>query len=167
LPEDTHVLVEGLIPTKTTEPDTVEVPARAAVRTNPIVDPAFASLKLLAPESYPVVSTDPEPICSKQLLDPFVLTPLNITVILFAQLGIPVKSIAVPLVEAVAVPDVIVPPLTVELVIVAPVIAPLAFTVSTSAVVAPLLPLASLIVPSGEDGTERVKFWVAVADWPI
>jgi hypothetical protein len=37
-------------------------------------------------------------------------------------------------------------------------------TLNTSAVVAPLLPLASLIVPSGEDGTERVKFWVAVAD---
>ena len=44
---------------------------------------------------------------------------------------------------------------------------PLASTVRISAVVAPLLPLASLIVPSGEDGTERVKFWVAVADWPI
>jgi hypothetical protein len=44
---------------------------------------------------------------------------------------------------------------------------PLASTLKTSAVVAPLLPLASLIVPSGEDGTERVKFWVAVADWPI
>jgi hypothetical protein len=34
---------------------------------------------------------------------PFELTPLNITVILFAQLGMPVKSIAVPLVDATAV----------------------------------------------------------------
>ena len=50
---------------------------------------------------------------------------------------------------------------------VAPVIAPLALTERTSAVVAPLFPLASLIVPSGEDGTDRVKLLVAVADWPI
>jgi hypothetical protein len=35
---------------------------------------------------------------------PFVLTPLNITVTLFTQLGILVKSIAVPLVDATAVP---------------------------------------------------------------
>lgn len=38
---------------------------------------------------------------------PFVDTPLNITVIRFAQLGIPVKSIDVPLVDATAVPLVI------------------------------------------------------------
>ena len=44
---------------------------------------------------------------------------------------------------------------------VAPIIAPLALTERTSAVVAPLFPLASLIVPSGEDGTDRVKLLVA------
>jgi hypothetical protein len=103
---------------------------------------------------------------------PLTDTPWNITVIFLTQLGIPVKSIAVPLVDATAVPEVIEPPFSVEELIVAPenvdpVITPLALIESTSAVVAPLLPLASLIVPSGEDGTERVKFWVAVADWPI
>jgi hypothetical protein len=66
LPEDTHVLVEGLIPAKTTAPDNVEATTKfPAVRINPIVDPVFTLLKLLAAESYPVVSTDPEPICSK------------------------------------------------------------------------------------------------------
>jgi hypothetical protein len=54
---------------------------------------------------YPVAITDPLPTCISKLLDPFVLTPLNITVIFFTQLGIPVKSIAVPLVEATEVPD--------------------------------------------------------------
>jgi hypothetical protein len=38
---------------------------------------------------------------------PLVDTPLNITVIRLTQLGIPVKVIAVPLVDACAVPDVI------------------------------------------------------------
>jgi hypothetical protein len=37
------------------------------------------------------------------LLVPLILTPLNTTVTLFTQLGILVKSIAVPLVEATAV----------------------------------------------------------------
>ena len=37
---------------------------------------------------------------------PLVLTPLNITVILLTQLGIPVKSIDVPEVDATAVPEV-------------------------------------------------------------
>jgi hypothetical protein len=36
---------------------------------------------------------------------PFVLTPLNITVTRFTQLGIDVKSMLVPLVDATAVPD--------------------------------------------------------------
>ena len=36
---------------------------------------------------------------------PLVLTPLNITVTRFTQLGMPVKSIDVPLVDATAVPD--------------------------------------------------------------
>ena len=38
---------------------------------------------------------------------PFVLTPLNITVTRFAQLGMPVKSMLVPLVDATAVPETI------------------------------------------------------------
>jgi hypothetical protein len=57
-------------------------------------------------EEYPVASTPPDVpnlICQK--LDPFVLTPLNITVIRFTQFGIDVKSIDVPDVEATAVPD--------------------------------------------------------------
>ena len=101
----------------------------------------------------------------------------NITVIFFAQLGIPVKLRLGAAGNDTGVGIVIDPPLSVELLIVAPdiagfvnvapVIAPIEFTVSTSDVVAPLLPLANLIVPSGEDGTERVKFWSAVADWPI
>ena len=54
------------------------------------------------------------------MLVPLVLTPLNITVNRFAQLGIPVKSMATPLVEATAVPLVI-PPLTDVPVMVVPV----------------------------------------------
>jgi hypothetical protein len=47
-------------------------------------------------------------------LVPFVLTPLNITVIRLTHEGMPVKSIEVPEVEATAVPDTNVPltPLT-------------------------------------------------------
>ena len=48
-------------------------------------------------EEYPVASTPPDVpnrIC--QLLDPFVLTAENITVIRFTQLGIDVKSTDVP-----------------------------------------------------------------------
>ena len=91
------------------------------------------------------------------------LTPEKETVTSFTQLGIPVKSIAVPLVDATAVPRVSgcdsLAGVTIPLASVV-VTFPLASTVRISAVVAPLLPLASLIVPSGEDGTERVKFWV-------
>jgi hypothetical protein len=36
---------------------------------------------------------------------PFVLTPLNITVIRFTHDGMPVKSMLVPLVDATEVPD--------------------------------------------------------------
>jgi hypothetical protein len=153
----------------------VTVDASTADTSNPVVllapvgpEPAYA-----VEPRYPVVSilvASPSCICIDDT--PLVLTLLNITVTLFAQLGIPVKSIAVPLVDATAVPEVIEPPLTVDELMVAPenvdpVITPLALIDRISAVVAPLLPLASLIVPSGEDGTERVKFWVAVADWPI
>jgi len=55
---------------------------------------------------YPELSIDPDPILISYGLVPVVLTPLNITVTLFTQLGIPVKSIAVPLVEATAVAEV-------------------------------------------------------------
>lgn len=40
-------------------------------------------------------------------LEPFVLTPLNITVIRLTHDGMPVKSMLVPDVEATAVPEVI------------------------------------------------------------
>jgi hypothetical protein len=55
---------------------------------------------------YPLVKTELEPICT--MIDEvlFVETPLNSTVIRFTQLGILVKSIEVPDVEATAVPAV-------------------------------------------------------------
>ena len=49
----------------------------------------------------------PAPNCNRTILVPLVLTPLNITVIRFTQLGMPVKSMLVPDVEATAVPEVI------------------------------------------------------------
>ena len=59
----------------------------------------------LAVLSYPVV-LNPElvPTLTRRKLEPFVLTPLNITVTRFTQLGMPVKSMLVPLVDATAVP---------------------------------------------------------------
>jgi hypothetical protein len=66
-----------------------------------VVDP-----KRVAEPRYPVASMpDDVPILTSMMLVPLVLTPLNITVTRFTQLGIPVKSIDVPLVEATAVPD--------------------------------------------------------------
>jgi hypothetical protein len=47
-------------------------------------------------DTYPVIATLPAPNLTNNWLDPFVLTPLNITVIRFTQLGIPVKSTAFP-----------------------------------------------------------------------
>ena len=58
---------------------------------------------------YPVVATVPDPTCTITSATPFTLTPLNITVILLTQDGIPVKSIDVPEVDATAVPEVNVP----------------------------------------------------------
>jgi hypothetical protein len=59
---------------------------------------------------YPVLSMPLEvPNLMPQSLVPFVLTPANITVIRFTQLGIPVKSMLVPLVVATAVPLVMPP----------------------------------------------------------
>jgi hypothetical protein len=70
---------------------------------------------------YPVLSMPLEvPNLMPQSLVPFVLTPANITVIRFTQLGIPVKSMLVPLVVATAVP-LVMPPLTEVPVIVVPV----------------------------------------------
>ena len=60
----------------------------------------------LAAEPYPDVEIEPDPICTILILVPFVLTPLNITVILLTQLGMLVKSLYVPLVVACAVSDV-------------------------------------------------------------
>lgn len=55
---------------------------------------------------YPLVSIPPEsPSWTITTDDPFVLTPLNITVIRLTHDGMPVKSIEVPEVEATAVPE--------------------------------------------------------------
>jgi len=51
-------------------------------------------------DTYPVEIKLPFPILSTKLLMPLVETLLKITVMRFAQLGMPVKSIKVPLVDA-------------------------------------------------------------------
>jgi len=56
---------------------------------------------------YPLVVKLVEPIWTKRLLVPLVLTPLNIIVMRFTQDGMPVKSMLVPLVLACEVPEVI------------------------------------------------------------
>jgi len=62
----------------------------------------------LPEETYPVVTTPLDvPKRAKYALLPFVLTPCKTTVMRFTQLGILVKSMLVPLVEATAVPEVI------------------------------------------------------------
>ena len=88
---------------------------KPVAKTIPAVDvtklPTALFPMALLPEMYPVVSMPPEsPIWAKKALAPFVLTPLNITVIRFTQDGMLVKSIDVPDVEATAVPEVIAPP---------------------------------------------------------
>ena len=76
-----------------TKPDVYDAPTTEAAAINP------------AKQTYPVVSMPPAlPSCTCGREVPPVLTPLNITVTRFAQLGILVKSIAVPLVDATAVP---------------------------------------------------------------
>lgn len=77
-------------------------------RRNPTVEtvPLGEELNVFACDKYPVVSTPPlSPNRTIMLLVPFVLTPLNITVIRLTQEGMPVKSIEVPDVEATAVPE--------------------------------------------------------------
>lgn len=75
---------------------------------NPTVNPATAPVLVYVPAvpKYPDVSTLPPPICILIAEVPFVLTPLNITVIRLTQLGIDGKSITVPDVDACAVADV-------------------------------------------------------------
>jgi hypothetical protein len=65
---------------------------------NPVVYAAvIVALVLMDAEpKYPDVVTEPLPICKRMTDAPFVLTPLSITVIFLAQLGIPVKSMLVP-----------------------------------------------------------------------
>jgi hypothetical protein len=73
----------------------------------PVVEDTVAidvPLKAEAVELYPVVTNELLPTCIIGELIPEVETPLNITVILLTQLGIPVKSMFVPDVEATAVP---------------------------------------------------------------
>ena len=71
---------------------------------------ADEGLNLVDVDTYPVVSTVPVPTRIRKSDAPVWLTLLNKTVIRVTQLGIPVKSIDVPLVEATAVPELIVGP---------------------------------------------------------
>ena len=87
-------------------------------------------------------------------------TPEYITVMRFTHDGMPVNSIAVPDVDAVIVPEVMVPlmePLTVKVAPVDCVAVPimtalLELATNTSAVVAPELPTPRRTVPSGVEG---------------
>jgi hypothetical protein len=77
---------------------------------NPVVKAAEPGVPVTANAVavYPVFSMPPlSPSCTIGMLDPFVLTPSNITVIRCTPAGIPVKLIAVPLVDACAVCDLI------------------------------------------------------------
>ena len=101
-----------------------------------------------AAAEYPVISGVPlTPNLISGMLVPFVLTPLNITVIRFAQLGIPVKSTEVP--DAVcAVARVSEPPAVSE-----PVTFPTKFPVMPVVVnVAEVVPL-TLIYPCANDAS--------------
>lgn len=69
----------------------------------PVVAPLDAAVE---DDVYPEVLKEPEPICTKILSVAARDTPLNITVIRFAQLGMSVKLTLVPDVEATAVPEV-------------------------------------------------------------
>jgi hypothetical protein len=80
------------------------IPKPAVLR---VTDTAFGSARLALPPKYPLVTIEPSPTCTNMMLVPFVLTPWNIIVIRFTQLGIPVKSMLVPLVDATEVPKVI------------------------------------------------------------
>ena len=99
-----EIKVNTACPTLTAEEDSLFVN-----NTNPLV---YKLLVVATPNpveepAYPEVVTLPEPICTCTILEPFVDTALNITVIRLTQLGIEVKSILVPDVEACAVPAVI------------------------------------------------------------
>jgi len=70
-------------------------------------DELEALLKWFEVETYPVLIIPPLlPPCIKSGFVPLVLTPANITVIRLTQLGMLVKSMLVPLVDATAVPEV-------------------------------------------------------------
>ena len=76
----------------------------------PAVEAAVLGVPLLAhsepADAYPVVVTEPAPSWIKMSEVPFVLTPLNITVMRLTQDGMLVKSMAVPEVDATDVPEV-------------------------------------------------------------
>jgi len=87
-------------------------PLMPATAINPAVDVTPVVLDAAAwearpPLTYPDVVTLPAPICTKKFDVPLVDTPLNITVIRFTQLGMLVKSIEVPDVDATAVANVL------------------------------------------------------------
>jgi len=92
---------------KTACPQNIYVATFTPANKNPFECAVLLVLPVHVQPLYPVVKAEPDPICTIGILVPFVLTPLNITVILFTQLGIPVKSIEVPDVLATAVPLVI------------------------------------------------------------
>ena len=104
--EKTQLFEEIFVKTACPEVASAAVPTRASNR-NPVDGDTLFVLLLHVCPVYPDVKAEPDPICSCGGLVPFVLTPFNITVIRFTQLGIPVKSMLVPLVVATAVPEVI------------------------------------------------------------
>jgi hypothetical protein len=105
----TQTLPETFISVKS--PETVVAFITDDTKGNPAVDESDVPPppEVVITPTYPVVSTPPEsPNCICMKDEPFVLTPLNITVIRLAVLGMPVKSTLVPDADT-AVPDVIVP----------------------------------------------------------
>ena len=99
------IKVKTIFPYRIAEADAVSSKKNPAELTAPVTPDPF-TVWFAAPK-YPVVVNVVDPSCTNILDVPLVLTPLNITVIRFTQLGMPVKSMLVPDVEATAVPEVI------------------------------------------------------------
>ena len=108
-----HIPVQVLLPSKVkiAVPETMLLAASPAVRINPVV--LFVALgtdpfgMYAATDVYPDALVEPLPICIKYCAVTLSDTPLNIMVTRFAQLGIELNVILVPLVDATAVPEVI------------------------------------------------------------
>jgi len=105
-PEPTQMFEEIFV--KTTCPLNKFVAETCVQAKCPVVADAVATpaAPLELEEAYPDVVTLPAPNCICTSDVPFVLTPLNITVMRFTHDGMLVKSIEVPEVEATAVPEI-------------------------------------------------------------